>query len=61
VQGDSGCWVFRGEDAHGVVVAGSTDASGKHYAYAISMAEVCLNISIGMGNASVHVRYRLLH
>jgi hypothetical protein len=55
VQGDSGSWVFRGEEAHGVVIAGSTEANGEHYAYAISMTEVCRNISIGMGNASVHV------
>jgi hypothetical protein len=40
---------------HGVLIAGSTEASDEHYAYAISMADVCRNISIGMGNASVHI------
>jgi hypothetical protein len=40
---------------HGVVIAGSTEASGEHFAYAISMTDVCRNISIGMGNASVHI------
>jgi hypothetical protein len=54
VRGDSGSWVFKGEDVHGVVIAGSVEASGEHYAYAISITDVCRNISIGMGNASVH-------
>jgi hypothetical protein len=40
---------------HGVVIAGSTEASGEHCAYAISMVDVCRTISIGMGNVSVHV------
>jgi hypothetical protein len=55
VQGDSGSWVFKGEDVLGVVIAGSSESGGGHYAYAISMTEVCRNISIGMGNALVHV------
>ena len=37
------------------MIAGSTEASGEHFAYAISMTDVCRNISIGMGNASVHI------
>lgn len=55
VQGDSGSWVFKGEDVLGVVIAGSSEFGGEHYAYAISMTEVCRNISIGIGDASVHV------
>jgi hypothetical protein len=38
-----------------VVIAGSTEASGEHCAYAINMVDVCRTISIGMGNVSVHV------
>jgi hypothetical protein len=38
-----------------MVIAGSTEASGEHFAYAISMTEVCRSISIGMGGASVHI------
>lgn len=38
-----------------MVIAGSTEASGEHCAYAISMVDVCRQISFGMGNASVHV------
>jgi hypothetical protein len=37
------------------VIAGSTESSGEHYVYAISMSAVCHNISVGIGNASVHV------
>lgn len=55
MRGDSGSWVFKGEDVQGVVTASSTEASGEHFAYTISMTDVCRNISIGMGNASVHI------
>jgi hypothetical protein len=55
VKGDSGSWVLQGGDALGMVIAGSTEASGEHFAYAISMTEVCRSISIGMGGASVHI------
>jgi hypothetical protein len=55
VKGDSGSWVLQDGDALGMVIAGSTEASGEHFAYAISMTEVCRSISIGMGGASVHI------
>jgi len=55
VRGDSGSWVFSGEDVLGVVIAGSTEAIGGHFAYAIAITEVCRSISVGMDDASVHV------